>query len=244
MKKGSRALFTIIMAIIVGVIITAIVVGLRYIYERTQIRDQVLAISQAYIEQTYQQEMVYIECENNRPEGLWGVYYSPRDNPELVFCVILCEEDNRDIAPKERVSLEGYDTYYDDYFAYELEKRYKSDVEAVWGVGTKYKVYIFIYQDEYDGLDEFSTIEDAQDILNDNYLLIIKGSYCFERKNIDEIARKMWDILEKTQQDRCRPNSIAIDESSTSINSKKRRLSINYEFETLSQIIEYLEKCL
>lgn len=61
MKKGNKALLTIIITIIAGIIITAIVVGLRYIYERAQIRNQVLAIAHTYVEQTYQQEMVYIE---------------------------------------------------------------------------------------------------------------------------------------------------------------------------------------
>ncbi len=240
-KKG------VFITIFVG---TFIIYGMFYLYqinleyqiEHTIIREEALRLAQEHVDGRFQQEMIYIDYGYYFSELSYIVKFSPKNNPDLIFFVYVKEINNNELTPQERLIVSDFDDYYEKYLEYELNQMYESDIKKIWGIDVKSSIWIADFQQsDIIGLHEFSTIEDAENILNNNYTLYIDLQSEIGSDGIREISQKIWRTLEIVKTTKVQPIKIYIDNVGKDLEYFRIAQEEFYGFKNISDIEQYLE---
>lgn len=170
-KKHRKRLITILIIFLFFVFVS--------LYGHLRCRKAV-SIAEDYLSKKYEKEMKNVSVRYSFIDPcLYHVYFSPEDNPELTFEVLVQNDLSiANIAGEFGEETGSADNYYIKYFEHELEQELKKEAGEILDENTKITVlhsssgmYSFFIPD---GLNENVSLKDMLEIVDGRYYIYVE----------------------------------------------------------------------
>ena len=181
---------------------------------RHMIGRQITETAKKYVAETFIQEMQHLRTSITIPiaDGAsHRVYFSPVDNPELVYLVAV---------NLNRITVRG-DTYYAAYFEMGMKNRFMVDVLEIWNNDAQLSVSVRGNREEFKTPENFNpkepiteTLEQMAEVFynrsfeNHNFIFIIETNQILNDESKDEEVERMLAFVRKMQNSVFRPRTI------------------------------------
>lgn len=234
----------LIISVIIGLVVLS-AFSAKYFLEKKAIQ-----VAQGYLLQKYEQEMQYLSIRFSWIDpALYHVYFSPIDNPDLVFEVIV----QQDIRLKESSSRGKYDFMPDNYniayFEFKMEQVFLNDVNRIWA---DHAVIRALYPNPAlyafgipHGFNEKMTLKEMA-ILFDDYLFIVSLDTILDNESKTREASRIFDFIQTVQEDGYKPNTIAFWYNfPKGMRTKSGRIKVDFDnwqdISTVHQVLEQMK---
>ena len=106
-----RKIVSIITGIVLVVTILSVLMGIitywKFKNNIRLLREQAICVAQEYLEEKYEEEMIYVSHTCIYDKMSWVVTFSPKSNAEQYFSVHLYESIDTNLPISERFSING-----------------------------------------------------------------------------------------------------------------------------------------
>ena len=249
-----------VILVVFGIIAVVLACWWVYMYNREQIA---ISAAKEYLDERFYQEMRFLSSGRNFINvHLYHVRFSPVDNPELIFEVIVGGNDLmvRPARPAPDGSLFVPDSYYLEYFALKMRDHFKNDILKVWDneavlsvSARQTPVVSFKAPVDFDSLQPIEdTLEEMLSVV-DLYIFFIEVDTRLSDLSDEDIklreANRIFDFIQIVRESGFEPTGIVIRFAPRSANNARRSISFGSPFQegwlqeitTVEQVLEELE---
>lgn len=244
MGKFIIKFIVVIVAIII--IILFLVSFLLDLYNKND-KSKAMIVAQKYIDENYEQEMVFEKFSFFRVEEMYWVEFSKKENPDFKFTLNLSKD-------RETSEFRVWsDDYLDTLICYGLKEKYQPIVNNIWGDNTHVSIRTnytnvpkkFSYLNEYSSIDEIK-----ENGLNDSFTIYVDIPYFFGVTEKKVEAEKIIKFVKIIQEDEYLSHQISV-ERLLSTNESSKDSTKKYEIcwidnidkiESIEQVYDYIDK--
>lgn len=187
-------------------------------------KDKAVDTAQAYLQNKYKQQMVYLVVRTSFEPEVYKVYFSPENNTNLKFCV--------EVLPDLSISS---DDYYIRYFEQEIATAFKEDIKVIWGGDALMYAYMStmpISNYNIPNLNEKTKLDDVKQHLH-NYYFSVYTAKVFEPGEKQTEAKRIFKMIQIVKDSSYKPDRILF----WYFDSKQGKKENNISFDNLNEIV-------
>lgn len=110
-KKIVKIIVSAAITIVLISIIILVSKGIRSYQEYCRnivlLRESAIYVAQEYLEENYEEEMIYVRHTCMYDKMIWNIYFSPKSDPEQIFSVLIYESHDTDLPIRERFKVQN-----------------------------------------------------------------------------------------------------------------------------------------
>lgn len=205
-----------IMFIIIGIVVAVAVVGIISVKLYLSSKEnKAIELAQKYLSQKYDEEMNYESIRFSWIDpSLYHVSFSPANNPELVFEVLVQQDLTIQGGIREfGQSSSSADNYYIKYFEYLMEEFLSDDAKRLWGDDVKVTVlqmnsglYSFFVPPE---LNDTMLLKDMEVLLNNYWIYVRTDKVVLDDQSLVDTSNRIFEFIQIIKNNSFMPETIS-----------------------------------
>ena len=204
------------MFIIIGIVVAVAVVGIISVKLYLSSKEnKAIELAQKYLSQKYDEEMNYESIRFSWIDpSLYHVSFSPANNPELVFEVLVQQDLTIQGGIREfGQSSSSADNYYIKYFEYLMEEFLSDDAKRLWGDDVKVTVlqmnsglYSFFVPPE---LNDTMLLKDMEVLLNNYWIYVRTDKVVLDDQSLVDTSNRIFEFIQIIKNNSFMPETIS-----------------------------------
>lgn len=242
--SGRRKVMFITGIVVVAVALVGIISVKLYL---SSLENKAIELAQEYLSQKYDEEMNYESMRFSWIDpSLYHVRFSPANNPELVFEVLVQQDLTIQGGIREfGQSSSSADNYYIKYFEYLMEEYLSDYAKRLWGNEVKVTVlqmnsglYSFFVPLE---LNNNVSLKDMEVLLNNYWIYIRTDKAIMDEQSLVDTSNRIFEFIQIIKNNNFTPETISY-KFPPSENTTYSLIFDNWsEINTVDQVMEQLK---
>ncbi|KJR97694.1 MAG: hypothetical protein VR68_12305 [Peptococcaceae bacterium BRH_c4a] len=236
------------MFIIIGIVVAVAVVGIISVKLYLSSKEnKAIELAQEYLSQKYDEEMNYESIRFSWIDpSLYHVSFSPANNPELVFEVLVQQDLTIQGGIREfGQSNSSADNYCIKYFEYLMEEFLSDDAKRLWGDDVKVTVlqinsglYSFSVPPE---LNNTMSLNEMEALLKNYWIYIKTSEMKLDDQSLEESANRIFEFIQVIKNNGFMPETIDFWYPTTEDETTDVALRNLNEIDTVDQVMGQLK---